>query len=291
MSDTETSTARLDGRAVFLIEDGSITTLLEETDRDGRALFLGNGFSQSFDKSIFEYRHLLDRAKLGKDEDAIREAFKKLRTADFELTIRALDRTSHIGSLFLDSDAAAPFRRRLSSARSTIKSALWQAISSLHPANAHDVDDAMYDITRKSLDQFSTVFTVNYDLLLYWALTRDAWYRQWKSCDGFGAVGGRLLWRKSSAANQNVFWLHGGLHLLGLEEGATEKLRYRDFDPMMDQIRVRFKNNEFPLLVAEGRAKKKLARISRSPYLLYCLERFRERKGALVVYEIGRAHV
>lgn len=247
-------------------------------------MLLGNGFSQAYNADIFSYKNLLEKADLGSDKEAIVSAFNKLNTADFELVIRALDRSRNIGKLFLDDEHVESYSRRLIRAKRTVKAALWHAISSLHPESAHDVDVEKYEITRKSLIHFKRIYTVNYDLLLYWTLTRDNWYRTWGACDGFGMSQEKLCWQSKNRHKQNVFWLHGGLHMIELENGSIQKLKYRFGESMMEQIHQKFSKNEFPVLVAEGTSKRKQARITRNVYLADSYRQFSEQEGCLLTY-------
>jgi hypothetical protein len=73
----------------------------------------------------------------------------------------------------------------------------------------------------KFLAQFDTIFTLNYDLLLYWVILANTTQFQ----DGFGLAEDRKGFRCTFKMDAycNVFNLHGGLHLFKTEDDLVEK--------------------------------------------------------------------
>lgn len=82
-----------------------------------------------------------------------------------------------------------------------------------------------------------------------------------------------------------VYFLHGALHLVVAESGATWKLR-RNFDSLLDQFGrpIDRDSTARPLLVTEGSAADKLFTIERNGYLSHALERLAERELPVVVF-------
>ncbi len=256
-------------------------------ERRGVKLLLGNGFSQAFDREIFHYKELLNKAELGTDEAIIRSVFQQLKTVDFEQVVKALQRTAMIGSRFIDGQVESrEFKNRLLRAAKTVKKSLGEAISELHPEASTSIPRTQYDRTREFIRKFDQVFTVNYDLLLYWIYTRDAWYNEVGCDDGFRKSNGKLVWRKRTASDQTVFYLHGALHYRETAEGLS-KTRFQSFNNIMQQVIDALAAGEYPLLVAEGSYSAKIKRIQKSPYLVHCFEKFRSLSGSLVVYGLN----
>src|ERR1700677_2925354 len=150
----------------------SFETLYEEAkQREGYiVLLLGNGFSIAADKS-FDYRRLLDRADFGNRErkDRIRGIFDSLDTADFELVVQRLDAAAEILDLYEDDSVTSPEIRRDGGA---VRKALAETLAAVHPSRISDIGDDRIDKCHDFLANFDSVFTLNYDLLLYWAINR-----------------------------------------------------------------------------------------------------------------------
>ncbi|MEQ9891402.1 hypothetical protein [Pectobacterium aroidearum] len=54
----------------------TFTDVLKETKDKNRQLLLGNGFSQAFDKNIFNYKNLLESANFGNRNEKIKKIFQ-----------------------------------------------------------------------------------------------------------------------------------------------------------------------------------------------------------------------
>ena len=114
-------------------------------------------------------------------------------------------------------------------------------------------------------DDSGNVYTMNYDLLLYWVLVGN-----FKDSigDGFGESSSEnITWLgRGASLPQRAHFLHGALHLFdtGSEVG---KLTWRNDNPLVDQVRENIDVGEFPLFVSEGESSQKLIKIRRNPYL------------------------
>jgi len=77
----------------------------------------------------------------------------------------------------------------------TLKEYLIQVITECHPRLPSDVSDDEYSFARHFLNEFEKIFTLNYDLLMYWARNkydidperfrtddRFRWPLQWGHC-------------------------------------------------------------------------------------------------------------
>ncbi|WP_191841854.1 DUF4917 family protein [Catellatospora chokoriensis] len=246
------------------------------------SLFLGNGFSMAWDRDIFGYQSLFDEADLRDLTVGKEPLFNAFGTHDFETIIEHLHVAEKLAEVYKLSDA--DFRRNLGNDANVIRTALPRVLAKRHPDSATRVNATQYGFARRFLSEFANIFTVNYDLLLYWAIVDAAGLATYR--DGFRNAddGSGLIWHSPDAAkDQNVFYLHGALHLYA-KFHELWKLRYAPGQLLVDQIRRNLEANVYPLVVTEGKSEEKLHRISQSPYLKYCYDRLRDLNGSLFIY-------
>ncbi len=170
-----------------------------------------------------------------------------------------------------------------------LKEVLVQTIADSHPAYPAEISDEEYEACRTFLSHFNTTYSLNYDLLLYWALmhtpegehpTSDDGFR--KPEDDFEAA--YVTWEPGQSHEQNTWFLHGALHVF---DAGTEVQKYTWINTgvrLIEQIRDALSRNYFPLFVAEGTSDEKLDRIRHSDYLAKAYRSFCEIQGALFIY-------
>lgn len=255
------------------------------------SLLLGNGFSMAYDPGIFSYNALhgfvdtLDNALL-------KALFRVVDTHDFEQVMRQLDTFAAVGEV-LGIDAT--LRARIDTARSDLKRGLIDAVRALHPEHVFKVPqdkcDACVSFLRRFLDADGSLFTTNYDLLLYWVLMRG----ELGGVDGFGRdrenpdeyvpeediEWSELRWGRNSAG-QNVHYIHGALPLFdtGLE---IVKEQYGE-GYLLEQITKRIQNDEYPLFVTAGDGAQKLKHIRQNPYLHHSFQALATVTGSIVSF-------
>lgn len=123
--------------------------------------------------------------------------------------------------------------------------------------------------------RFSTVVSLNYDFLVYWAMLvgNKEWGQNWfKDCfihgkfdpdwaqyrEPYGIANGSTL----------VFYPHGNMVLATNLFGEEIKLITEEFESLLDTIIGKWEVGEYtPLFVSEGTSSQKLHAISRSAYL------------------------
>ncbi|OCH31142.1 DUF4917 family protein [Aliivibrio fischeri] len=256
----------------------SFATVLEETAGEHRHLLLGNGFSQAWRHDIFNYKNLLDSASFGSRNTEIKGIFNKLETYDFETVMRSLTVSADICESY---SADASLITSIREDSEILKSSLLSAIASTHPSVPSVVTDEQYEMARNFLSQFGSIFTLNYDLLMYWARNMVALDPEnFTSDDGFR---GFRTW-VGSETEQNVFFLHGGLHIYD-EGGVIKKHAYtQEGETIIDQVRDNLNQNKFPIFVSEPSHFQKLDKIRHNPYLNYCYEKLGKMNGKLVIY-------
>lgn len=251
-------------------------------------LLLGNGFSIACIPSIFTYDSLYNQADFSSMPEA-KKVFEILYTQDFELIINALENSSLLIPVYnLKSTDTA---KKMCEHAQLLKEILIQTLAKNHPAYPATIEDNKYKSCLKFLSIFldseSCIYTLNYDLLLYWTLMYGVGEKliQTIPSDGFGrdvdfedgevSVSDYLAWQcDSKAHHQNVHYLHGALHIY--DRGHyTEKFTWIDTGiTLIEQARKALSENRFPLFVSEGASNKKMEKITHSGYLYHSFKSF-----------------
>ncbi len=248
-------------------------------------LLLGNGFSIAYDRNIFSYQALLRSVDWSKAR-RVGRVFGALKTVDFEIAIRNLEIAGEIAELYEWGDDKSEMLRHDAN---FLKEALIQAIQSTHPTHVFQVDSERIKTTARFLRNFGRLFTVNYDLLLYWAFVQSGKGLSNFFTDGFkqGDNGG-LEW--ADFPNQGVLYLHGALHLFQ-DNGRLEKIKYFEGEGgrLIQQIANRISDGHAPLFVCEGSTTQKLVHIQNSRYLRFCFNMLANTQGPLFIYGLSLA--
>jgi Domain of unknown function (DUF4917) len=288
----------------------SFQQALAETAGTRRHLLLGNGFSIALFPDRFRYGALLEQADFSELPEA-RKAFDLLGTTDFEIVVEALTRAVQLLPLYSADDAAL---QKMAAHAESLKEILVRAIAGRHPERPSEITEAQYKACRiflanfvglsrviqvggKERDLRAKIYSLNYDLLLYWTLLHDQvvnWNaedpvnsvveetEELEHDDGFRAPdddpdASYVTWDAEGLAsdNQNIHFLHGALHLF--DYGA--ELQKRCWEraggiALIDQIREALGEGKFPLFVSEGNSAGKLERIRHSGYLQRSLKSF-----------------
>jgi hypothetical protein len=128
-----------------------------------RSLMIANGFSVKY----FKYANLLEKAGLH-EGSPLRRLFRALSTVDFEIVIRSLEDAALVERTYNKEKRAT----LLASEANKLRRALVHAVRWTHPEHKEDIAKEI-PACIKFLSQFDTIFTLNYDLLLYWVLLED----------------------------------------------------------------------------------------------------------------------
>lgn len=249
-------------------------------------LLLGNGFSRACRNDIFAYDALFDLADFKECSKQARGAFTALGTTDFEVVMRALRDAGTLSELYGVTDSAAVRRFREDAA--ALREVLVRAIAGSHPAQPGEIKAESYARCRKFLERFGTVYTVNYDLLLYWAIMQDEIGPPLRFDDGFrtpdeGATE-YVTWDVVKTDRQNVFYMHGALHVFDAGHELQKYTWVNTGVRLIDQVRQAMVDGKYPLFVAEGESRSKLARIKHSGFLDRAYRSFAHIGGTLVVF-------
>lgn len=253
-------------------------------------LLLGNGFSIALRPADFLYGALLDEATfddLGVDG---KELFALFETNDFERVIELLKSGASLVEFYKESPGT--LSRRLNLDAEVVKSALAHVLAAKHPADPSEVSDLEYASGRKFLSNFDRAYSLNYDLLVYWTSMQEL-EPPMVNDDGFRSDPDDLdaphvIWDPQARFDsQNVFYLHGALHLF--DGGSVlKKITYvRTHSRLVDQIRARLDEGEYPLVVTEGTSSEKLEKILHNAYLNHARRSFGGITGSLFAHGLS----
>jgi len=251
-----------------------------------RHLLLGNGFSRACRDDVFSYSSLFERADFKKLSKPARKAFDILETTNFETVMSALRTASKLVSLYKTSNK---LKERLASDADGLREVLVAAIATNHPAHPGEIEPEQYTACRKFLANFQSFYTLNYDLLLYWALMHEEDNGpKIKADDGFrtpeGGEEDYVTWEIEHTNAQNVYYLHGALHFF---DAGAEIQKYTWINTgikLIDQVRAALKQNLYPLFVAEGETSQKLEQIQHSGFLSRGYRSFANIGGNLFIF-------
>lgn len=269
--------------AIFTFDDA-----IEHSTRfKKRHLLLGNGFSIACRPEIFTYGSLFEQADFS-SAPRLPAVFKAVGVTDFEHVIRMLDDASRVISIY--SREPLEIAKQMADDAAALKDILIETVACNHPARPNEIADEQFWACRRFLSHFlgdankdGKVYTLNYDLLLYWALMHeDMGYETpigLEANDGFGRDEDTepeyVNWMGESGAHaQRVHYLHGALHLF---DAGAELQKYTWANtgrPLLEQAREAMDSSKFPLFVAEGTSEQKLAKIKHSAYLHHSYKSF-----------------
>ncbi len=242
---------------------------IKDTEGGDRALLIGNGFSAKY----FTYTTLLAASGL-EEGKPIRNLFEKLNTADFEAVVRALEDAVIVEQAYGNDGHAT----ELETHAQEVRAALVHALHKTHPMHRGDLD---YTSSAKFLQHFSSVFSLNYDLLLYWVNLEKGHLR-----DGFGLGEdlGRFRGPFSEDAHCQLFNLHGGLHLFDDGAGGILKALDRGSGVVKTITDTIVEKRRLPVYVAEGTSVQKMKKINSVAYLRRCYDILRRNGAAMFIY-------
>ena len=245
------------------------------------SILLGNGFSQNIWKkfgytSLFYLAYASRFTAKSPSRKLDRGLFEKLKTENFETVLNAVSTSKSVLEA-LGNDISF-----LDDRETSIRNELINSVHDVHVEHK-EVTEPNFQHIANELSKYSSIFTTNYDLLIYWSII----YNINLFCDYF--------WKSKAGGQTNVFdigntdvwpgkvpihYLHGALHLYKYSDGSTHKM-----NSLGDNILEQFNNrNSVPLFVSEGTAQQKLTSIKKSEYLTFMLTRLASQEGSMVVF-------
>lgn len=268
----------------------------ELKDEFNDTLIVGNGGSIAV-STQFQYNRLYD---YGCKHELIKpkavEVFDQFSkgTRDFEGILYRLWQADFINEKF---DIVEIERKKVRKAYTDVRRALIDTVKGVHPLRSSLSDDKLRNIGC-FLAEFTNVFSLNYDLIVYWALLKTKNILRTRFYDGFtkqpnrkqSSSTSKLLFDKdlktpAEADVTHVYYPHGNLALYQTIGGEESKL-VSSKNGLLDSITNRWQRNDGqPLFVCEGSSADKVANISKSNYLSHIfLQELPAIKQSVTVY-------
>lgn len=241
------------------------------TEDMDRTLLLGNGFSAKY----FAYGTLLTASGI-EDGTPLRNVFTALDTVDFERVVNALENAATVERAYGHDERA----NELTNHAQQVREALVKAVNETHPGHRKDLEE-LYESSASFIAHFGSVFSLNYDLLLYWVNLEKQTLG-----DGFGlgTQVGNFRGPFKDHAHCSLFNLHGGLHLFLDEGGELEKALDSGNGVIATITQAITGQKRMPVYVAEGTSKQKMGKINSVAYLRRCYDQLRGNEAPVFVY-------
>lgn len=245
----------------------SFQECLDISENTNKNLLLGNGFSIDLFPEIFS-------AELLKKNKLLSNYFKEYNTSSFEAVLHELEKEP-IENINIIQELKLNFI---------------ETILNNHPENIYSINETAYSYCYVFLKEFNgnRIFTVNYDLLLYWAYLYFSYngFERVQFSDGFRPAGKDLVWIDKSYASmsQTLNYLHGSLHIYTNNNRITKQRAKPHEDSLKSEIEQSVRDSRYPIFITEGSTGGKLQQIKTNPYLNCCYEHLKEIAGNLFIY-------
>ncbi|RTJ67363.1 DUF4917 domain-containing protein [Campylobacter jejuni] len=265
--------------------------VLKQTD-EKRHLLLGNGFSMAYDKNRFSFTSLLQSAidkDIIKENSNIHQIFKNNNTSDFEEVVKVLENTSKILKIYTQNESLC---EQLLEDSKKLKQFLVDIVTNNHPEKITEIPDNKFDSTIEFIKSYDKIYSLNYDLLLYWVTEKlrekindKIIQDKTEFIDGFhnSDNGNDVVFDNNSRKN-TCFYLHGVLHIFDSGDEIIKKTYSRTGRPLKEQITEELNNNRYPVFVSEGTSEQKKAKIIHNAYLNHCYKSLSYIDGDLIVF-------
>lgn len=230
-------------------------------------LLLGNGFSIDFDPKFSQKKIIqsaqaqypLENEEIYTDNENFEEAVQKFN--------------EHKG---------LPPEKKQESSKNFI-----EVLSRIHPNDPDCIRPIQFDQCAKFLSNFQSIYTLNYDLLLYWVIMKEKLNDEFKDgfCKSYLKKENYLTWYRDKEGRTNLRYLHGGLHLYQEpKNNRIAKLRYLNGKSLKEQFVEAIDKNEFPKVVSGGTSQEKLEVINKCDYLSCALKSLKSADGFLFIH-------
>ena len=249
-------------------------------------MLLGNGFSRACKNDIFAYDALFERAEFTKLSRNAKALFEALETTDFEVVIAALRKAAKIAVVYLEDfpDVA----ETMNADASALREVLVSAIAGSHPDLLSEISTVAYAACKQFLSRFERIFTLNYDLLLYWAVMQSEIEPDVEPNDGFRTPetgeAEYVTWEIENSYGQKIYYLHGALHLFDAGSELQKFTWVNTGIRLTEQIREALEEEKYPMFVAEGTTEEKREKIKHHAYLTKAYESFSRINGVLFIF-------
>jgi len=259
--------------------------VLEETKENKRFLLLGNGFSMAYNKDRFSFTSLFQSAVdkgLIDSKSPMYEIFKDFDTTDFEEIIKNLEisiKVFNAYNILKDEDASMIYTDAMK-----LKEHLVDIITNNHPEKITDILEEEFKYSVDFVKNYDSVYTLNYDLLLYWTTMKLEDYKNSKIVknikleigDGFSDLTNNstdyVVYTNNgkNSRYQKIFYLHGALHIFDNKYEIIKNTYSRTKKTLKEQTLENLKKEIYPIFVSEGTSSQKKSKIIHNAYLNHC---------------------
>lgn len=242
-----------------------------------QTLITGNGMSINI-WPRFGYSSLYDKAGLSADDRAV---FTACGSTNFEEVLARLAETRQI--------LRATHRRTRWVKRlyGDIRTGLFQAVRDSHVPRAQ-LPDATLLAVAAHLDCYTKVFTLNYDMLMYWS-------HMYALGSGSAIDMADFMWGAAQfdpldtelfAGRTGVYYLHGGLHLWRDRSTGIVGKWTHDGQSILRRIEDEYtvSSGRQPLFISEGTSQSKMRAIRGSDYLSFAHQELADDESNTVVF-------
>jgi len=245
-------------------------------------LLIGNGFSMAFNSARFSFTSLLDNAidrGLITKESPIYKIFTQFDTKDFEEVVKLLETSTKVLKTY--GVLSKIDEKKILDDSKSLKKYLVDVITNNHPDKITEISDDKFFNSANFIKNFEKVYTLNYDLLLYWSCIKlqsfieekrikdsaldisDGFYDPHEQTTDYVVFG-------NDGASQNIYFLHGGLHIFDKKSEIIKNTYSRTDKSLKEQTLENLNKDIYPIFVSEGTSEQKKAKIIHNAYLNHC---------------------
>lgn len=256
-----------------------------EDCRGDKSLILGNGFGIAYDAAAgthsFRWDSLAELCNFDADSPLL--LLLEQCYYDFELAHQKINNAINVSEHYAEGQQ---FSSVMSSEVQVLRSELISAITNSHPPSLgrrctveeKKIIAARVSRCRKFLKKFKRVFSLNYDLLLYWVRCYD---NDFLGKDCFKSNGDILAFVEDE--NAEFFFPHGAL-FINRRGVDAEKSRSSTDVPILARVKQNIREGRFPMCVSEGTGEQKLAAIRDNNYLNFAYQRIEQSRGVIFTF-------
>jgi hypothetical protein len=272
-------------------------------------LLLGNGFSMGVSQN-FGYRSLYEALEKLKKENklslagneinaktSILDLFKQFDTYNFEFILNRLSIAISVNKILTGDD------NRLQAKYDIVREALLEVVTKIHPTYEsikNEQDTKILNWMRgpclEEFKNFSNIFTVNYDSLIYWIIRQEfKLFRDYFWSTKQGEIG-TLFDLSDTRIKHNripVHYLHGALFIFkNTDDGRIEKIKSKE-DSLLKSVEDAMKknNNYIPIFISEGNSQEskvyersKIGEINSNEYLHFVFSKFLKIEEGITIF-------
>ncbi|MDD5400926.1 MAG: DUF4917 family protein [Sulfurimonas sp.] len=256
--------------------------VMKATKEQRRYLLLGNGFSMSYNRDRFSFTSLLESAvknKLIEESSAVYQIFKEFDTKDFEEVVKLLETSVRVLKKYGVLHRAD--EKKILDDSILLKKHLVEIITNNHPEKITEISDEEYLNSASFINNFEKIYTLNYDLLLYWSTIKLMDFiiqgkikkGRLSPTDGFhedDEFGKDYVIFGNDSSPQEIYFLHGALHIFDKKNKIIKNTYSRTDIALKEQTLENLKNDIYPIFVSEGTSEQKQAKIIHNAYLNNC---------------------